>query len=272
MRSVPVLMYHHVSPAAGLVTVSPRTFTSHVEMLARKGYATLNAAQFLAYLEGRDDVPKKSVVITFDDGYLDNYLYAYPILKKFGLHAIIFAVTSWIGGGAARPLSLPDICADHSACKTAIREGQPDKVMLRWSEIELMQDDGTIEVHSHTHAHVRWDELYPTRAEACSHLRVDLEHSLTSLQARLGDKSYHLCWPWGRFNPEYQNIARDLGFVAQYSVDPEPNLKATGTQKIGRIAVKEASATWLARRLWLYSSATRAKLYNRLAGKPSVYG
>ncbi len=272
MRSIPVLMYHHVSPAAGLVTVSPQTFNAHMQLLVDKGYTTLTAARFLAYLEGREDVPQKSLVITFDDGYLDNYIYAYPVIKKLGLHAIIFAITGWIGEGPARELDATIHCPDHSACKTAIHEGRSDSVMLRWSEIELMQASGAIEVHSHTHSHVRWDQLYPLRSEALGHLRADLECSRISLQTHLGDTQYQLCWPWGKFNSDYQDIAREVGFVAQYSVDPEPNMMAMGSAQIGRIAMKEASAAWLGRRLWLYSSATRAKLYKRMAGKPTVYG
>lgn len=272
MRSIPVLMYHHVCPAPGLVTVSPQTFASHMAMLADKGYTTLNATRFLAYLEGREEVPQKSVVISFDDGYLDNYIYAYPVIKKLGLHAIIFAVTSWMGEGPARPLDPPGECADHSTCKAAIRDGQADNVMLRWSEIEAMQASGSVEVHSHTHSHIRWDQVYPSSSDALAHLRKDLEHSLNSLRTHLGDKNYHLCWPWGKFNSDYQRVAHDAGFVAQYSVDPAPNIWGAGSQNIGRIGVKEANTAWLARRLWLYSSSARSKLYKRLAGKTTVYG
>lgn len=71
-RAVPVLMYHHVSPAAGAVTVSPVHFADQMAMLAREGYTTLGARAFSEFLAGKP-VPAKSVVLTFDDGYLDNW-------------------------------------------------------------------------------------------------------------------------------------------------------------------------------------------------------
>lgn len=272
MRAVPVLMYHHVSPAPGLVTVSPETFAAHMALLARQGYTTLSAARFLEFLQGRAAVPKKSVVITFDDGYLDNYLYAYPVLKRLGLHAIIFAVTGWIAEGAARTFDTALPSPNHSACKAAIREGRADSVMLRWSEIELMQASGAVEFHSHSHHHVRWDQLYPQPSAAAAQLHTDLECSMQSLITHLGKQAYQLCWPWGIYTAEYQDIALRIGFSAQYSVEPQPNLAGKGATHIGRIAIKSASAAWLARRLWLYASAARANFYNRVSGKYRVYG
>lgn len=272
MKTVPVLMYHHVCPAPGLVTVSPNIFRAHMEMLKHEGYTTLSGDTFLAYLQGRAAVPDKSVVITFDDGYLDNYLHAYPILKGLGLHAIIFVVTGWVGEGVARDIKSVPPCPDHSRCKAAIREGRADGVMLRWTEIELMQASGTIEFHSHTHRHVRWEQMYPDPSVALMHLREDLIASRHHLVARLGERPYQLCWPWGIFDDAYQDVAEEIGFTAQYSVDPHANYSTRGPKQIGRIAVKSASARWLALRLWIYANAKRANVYNRLSGKRPRYG
>ena len=275
-QAVPVLMYHHVSPAPGLVTVSPRTFQAQMTALARAGYTTLSAVQLQGYLSGTQTVPDKSVVITFDDGYLDNYVYAYPILKTLGLHAIIFAVTDWIGEGAPRAFdssgtALP-ACLNHSSCKAAIAAGQADTVMLRWSEIETMERNGTMEIHSHSHRHVRWDQRYADRTERLSHLRDDLAASIQTLRQRLGTRSYQLCWPWGKFDADYQRVAAELGFAAQHSVDPHPNTAGMGANDIGRFTVKDASAFWLASRLWLYSRSGICNLYNTVSGKRRAHG
>jgi len=271
-NAIPVLMYHHVSTAPGLVTVSPRTFHAHMAALARAGYTTLSAAQLHGYLSGTQTVPDKSVVITFDDGYLDNYIYAYPVLKALGLHAIIFAVTGWIGIGAARPIDSAPACPDHKTCKAAIAAGQADAVMLRWTEIETMEASGTIEVHSHSHRHVPWDQRYTDLTERLAHLREDLSTSMQTLQQRLGARAYHLCWPWGKFDADYQRVAAELGFTAQYSVDPHPNTAGQGTSDIGRFTAKEASARWLATRLWMYSRPGIARLYTALSGKRGAHG
>jgi len=95
--SVPVLMYHHVSSHKGaLVTITPENFESHARFLADEGYKTLTLDEFAAFKKGRLELPKKSVLITFDDGWIDNYLVAYPILKKYSLRATIFVITDWV--------------------------------------------------------------------------------------------------------------------------------------------------------------------------------
>lgn len=275
-RAVPVLMYHHVGPAPGLVTVAPRTFRAHMTALAHAGYTALSAAQLQGYLSGTQTVPDKSVAITFDDGYLDNYVYAYPVLKRLGLHAIIFAVTDWIGEGAPRAFdgngtALP-ACLNHSSCKAAIAAGHADAVMLRWSEIAAMEAGGTIEIHSHSHCHVRWDQRYADQTERVSQVREDLAASLHTLQQRLGARAYHLCWPWGKFDADYQRVASELGFAAQYSVDPHPNTAGMGVTDIGRFTVKDASGFWLTTRLWLYARPDIAKLYNIVSEKGRAHG
>ncbi|MDA8094320.1 MAG: polysaccharide deacetylase family protein [Betaproteobacteria bacterium] len=267
-QAVPVLMYHHVSPAPGLVTVSPESFQSQMAYLARAGYTTLTADQFLGFLEGNYAAPRKSVLITFDDGYLDNYVFAFPILKALGLRATIFAVTGWLGEGPARHERLdagwPD-CPNHRACMEAIAGAQADRVMLRWSEIEAMQ--GVVEVHSHTHTHTRWDKTVASEPARDAALAEDLSTSREALRARLGHSSGHLCWPQGYFDARYQTIARELGFRALYTTDKHVNTGATPPENVGRIVIKDRRDAWFARRMWIYSHARWGRLYTALRGK-----
>jgi peptidoglycan/xylan/chitin deacetylase (PgdA/CDA1 family) len=264
-KALPILMYHHVSPSPGLVTVSPEIFSEHMEYLARAGYTTLRADEFVDFLQGRRSVPAKSVLITFDDGYLDNYVHAYPVLQRLGLHAVIFTVTGWIGDGPPRPhagqpgAELPH-CPSHRDCKLAIQEGRADSVMVRWSEIEAMERSGAIEVHSHTHSHVRWDKTYAA-AERLAQLEQDLIASRDVLRSRLGRASPHLCWPWGHREAGYRETAEKVGYMVQYTVDNGINTPGTDPREIRRLAVKERGARWLASRLFIYRHPTLARLY-----------
>ena len=262
-KAVPVLMYHHVSPSPGLVTVSPQIFAAHMEYLIAKSYTTLAADDFLDFLRGRREVPAKSVLITFDDGYLDNYVYAYPVLRRLGQRATIFAVTGWIGDGPARIGDTP-LCPDHNACKEAIFSGNRDSVMLRWAEIEKMETNGTIEIHSHTHTHTRWDQKIPDSRVRLEKMREELTLSREILQARLGRKSSHLCWPQGYFQSDYQKAARDLGFEALYTTRRDINTRSTSPEDIGRIVVKNKTEFWFANRLRVYSNPLLGSLYTRL--------
>lgn len=269
-RAVPVLMYHHVCPHPGLVTVSPETFEAHMAHLARRGYRALAADEFLEFLQGSRHLTGRNVLITFDDGYLDNYVYAYPILKRHGLKATIFAITGRVGAGAARAhfdagQPLPPT-PDHRGCKAAVAEGRADDVMLRWSEIEAMQASGAAEIHSHTHAHQRWDQLYADKTRRFDAVTSDLAASRAALKKHLGKDSSHLCWPWGYFEPEYQSIAAATGFVAQYATARGVNVVGGDPRRIARIVMKDRPAGWFAPRVWAYSHPRIGELYTRLRG------
>lgn len=268
MKTLPILMYHHVSPAPGLVTVSPQVFRQHIEWLARNGWSTLGAKEIEDFYAGRE-IPKKSVVITFDDGYLDNFVYAHPVLAEFDCRAMLFVATAWLGDGSIRH-GKPD-CPDHSECKRRLREGNGDSVMLRWSEVEAMRLTGTFEFHSHTHTHTRWDKELPPGEGRIAALTEDLARSRETLVARLGTASQHLCWPQGYFDPAYVKAATESGFRYLYTTVKRPNLSTDNPQYIGRIVTKERSAGWLGRRMMIYGSSVLGRLYLKLRGDADEY-
>lgn len=260
-HSLPVLMYHHVSPNPGLVTVTPATFRAQMEWLARGGWKVLDAAEIEAYFQGRP-LPRKSVAITFDDGYLDNWVHAQPVLAEFGFTAQLFIVTGWLGDGPARAQSAA--CPDHKACEQAIAAGAADDVMLRWSEIETMHVARTFEFHSHTHSHTRWDKKLPPGAARLDALAGDLARARELLQQRLGATSRHLCWPQGYYDSAYVDLARRHGYDYLYTTKRRQNRPQGDTQAIGRISTKEREgAAWLGRRLRIYATPGLADLYFR---------
>jgi hypothetical protein len=96
-KSVPVLMYHSINYEKGNeLRVPKEVFREQMKYLKDKGYTTLTLDEFYDFLINNKPVPEKSVVITFDDGYKDNYENAYPILKEFGFNATIFDITSTV--------------------------------------------------------------------------------------------------------------------------------------------------------------------------------
>ena len=267
--ALPVLMYHHVSPSPGLVTVSPETFRAHMAWLAAHGYRSVGCDDLAAFLAG-DPLPAKSVLITFDDGYLDNYVYAHPALREHGLHAVIFLVTGWIGDGPVRPHhggngATPE-CPDHRRCMESVAAGRSDQVMLRWSEVEAMRAAGTFEFHSHTHTHTRWDQRIAALPERREALAGDLEKSRAALGARLGGASGHLCWPQGYYDDDYRQVARDSGFRYLYTVRKGVNRPHSPAEAIRRIVIKDRVGVWFAARMWTYRHATIGGIYARLRG------
>ena len=103
--------------------------------LASAGYRTLGARQLAGFLAG-EPVPAKSVVLTFDDGYLDNWVHAHPVLQRHGFTAICFLVSGWPGEGAPRA-NASDVAAglmrelprllNHREGEIAIENGRADR-------------------------------------------------------------------------------------------------------------------------------------------------
>ncbi len=100
---VPVLMYHHLqkegtfdSKKYGGVIIDPERFEKQMLYLKAAGYHTITLEQLRDFVLYNKPLPPKPIVITFDDGYLSNYTYAYPILKKLGMKAEINIIVSYV--------------------------------------------------------------------------------------------------------------------------------------------------------------------------------
>lgn len=272
-KSVPVLMHHHVSPSPGMITVSPENFESQIAWLAGNGWTSLTMAQYGDFLTGKP-VPRKSILITFDDGYLDNWVHAHPILQKYGMHAVVFTVTGWMGQGPVRPhagivgAELP-ATPDHRACEAAIfKENRADDVMMRWSEARAMIEAGTFEVHCHTHSHTRWLKQDISREQKQAGIRDDLVRSRESLRQELGEASETLCWPYGDFDEDYIAIARELGFRYLHTTHPfGRNLVGGDPEHIYRFAIRNRPAKWLRKRIAYSYNPLIAPFFNRFKAR-----
>jgi peptidoglycan/xylan/chitin deacetylase (PgdA/CDA1 family) len=104
---VPILMYHRVVPwqkagrSLGGLVVPPETFEAQMRKLEQAGWHAITAAHLAAYLAAGQRPPRRSFVITFDDGWADGYRYAFPILRRHGFVATYYVVSGRIGNGKA---------------------------------------------------------------------------------------------------------------------------------------------------------------------------
>jgi peptidoglycan/xylan/chitin deacetylase (PgdA/CDA1 family) len=94
---VPILLYHHVAVHQGRWYVSPQKLEDELRYLSENGYHTISMAAYLDAAAHGAALPEKSVVLTFDDGYRDNYDTAFPLLKKYGMTGTFFIVTGLVG-------------------------------------------------------------------------------------------------------------------------------------------------------------------------------
>lgn len=262
-QPLPVLMYHHISPKPGLVTCAPENFRAHMHWLAENGWKTLSADEFAQALAS-GVVPKKSVLVTFDDGYLDNWVYAHPVLKEFGQRATLFLITGWMGEGEVRPHAGQPGVSDvptHGQAMAAAADGKLDAAFLRWSEVEAMRAAGTFDFHSHTHSHTRWDCQIADQAVRNQALADDLAASRATLAARLGNATPHLCWPQGYYDAAYQRVALAAGFTHLYTTEPGVARRDTDPVRIPRLVVKDKPAQWFGGRMGLYGRPLLSALY-----------
>lgn len=247
-------MYHHVLPEKGFIASSVEQFDSQMRLLAEQGYTTLDSEGFARILTEGVREREKYAVITFDDGWRDNLIYAYPILKKYGHQAILFLITEWIEKASERPE--PYAVTDHRACKKIMPEN-PGKVALNWDEVGQMQDVFSYESHTHTHrdgyfSECSWEEEFVRSKEV--------------LRGRLGKESLHLCWPRGKYDSDLMEMAKRQGYTCFYTTRRGANVPMENLDTIRRISMKE-SAGWLSRQLWIDSRAFTADLYARVKNK-----
>lgn len=133
-RGVPVFMLHHVNPlappaAAAELTITPVQFAAELQSLAAAHYTTITAAELAAAL-GSGRHPQRTVVLTFDDGYADQYEYVLPLLRKYGFRATFYIIRDTVG------------TPGH----------------LTWSQIRALRDEG-MEIGDHGTEHVALSEL-----------------------------------------------------------------------------------------------------------------
>lgn len=199
--TVPILMYHKVNPdssTGGLgLRVPPDKFSEQMEYLDKNGYHPVSLADFVAYVKEGRPLPPRPVVITFDDGYLDNYTYAFPVLKKYGFPATIFVVANCVGK------------TNEFDTKAGL---QPENRLAGWDELQEMAEYG-ITIGSHTLDHPRLTKL--SAAEAYRQIKESREVIARNLNRPVLFFSY----PYGSCNPELARMVAESGYLAAVTTE-----------------------------------------------------
>ncbi len=209
---VPVLMYHKVSPGEKeKYRVSPERFNSQIAYLFKKGYQTISPNELLGFIREGKALPKRPLLITFDDGYRDNFTYAYPILKRYRFQATIFLVTQYIGK------------------KNEWSGG--DEEILSWEEIGEMREEG-LSFGFHTHTHPNLLELSPDKA------LFEIRDSRRILEERLGEAIRFFAYPYGKFNLEIRDLVEEAGYLGAFSTLPGKNGRDEDPFLLRRILIR----------------------------------
>jgi peptidoglycan/xylan/chitin deacetylase (PgdA/CDA1 family) len=217
---VPVLTYHRVLPYKSALSVTLDEFEHHLHWLKDKGFHTLSSQEFQQALTGEKEV-ERGLIITFDDGYRDNWYLAAPLLQKYGMNALIFVITGSIKECKERPIR-----------GGWLEEG--DERFLSWREISAMVDSGIFEVHSHTHSHnSSW--LHNPSEETRLLVHQDIATSVQTLRDRGYTNETHLAWPWGYFRKKWLEDLSAVGVRYSYTMRPGTNYPCCDTKMIKRL-------------------------------------
>lgn len=247
MSAVPVLMYHHVAPDR---EVTPEGFEAQLKRLRNRGWESLSSEAFLAHLNGSRPAAERSLVITFDDGYADNWVHAFPALKKHGFTAQVFVVTGRVGRGAPRTAAV-DTHADERGAAG----------FLTWEELREMTASGVFEAGSHTRTHRDFKREAPY-----ADVEEELAGSRRALESELGSWSGLLAWPWGDFENSWLPLLPKHGYKLAYTTRPGANVPGADPLRTHRFKVRNGDPAWLERRLALHSSPLLAAGYGLLRG------
>ncbi|RJQ49309.1 MAG: hypothetical protein C4538_02415 [Nitrospiraceae bacterium] len=254
-NSIPVAMYHHIAPTDRELNVFPENFEDHLRTLSRKGWKTLSGEEFLYFLEHPEDRPKKCILLTFDDGFADNYVYAYPLLKKYSMKAMIFVATGFIAEEDISRDSFKPLT--HNAAWDIAYTERRAEVMCTWKELQEMEKSGAIDIQSHGMSHNMPDYF---RAGKYDEIARDLSGGKGILEQRLSKKILHFAWPRGHNDAEGIRIAEKCGYRALYTTERGcntiENLKA-----LNRLPVKNRDSRWLMKNAVIYSSVLLTRLY-----------
>jgi peptidoglycan/xylan/chitin deacetylase (PgdA/CDA1 family) len=196
-QTVPVLCYHRLGSGGGKMTVSPANFAAQIEWLVRNQYHVIRLGQLAAYLEGREPLPQRSVVITFDDGYESVYRHAYPVLRKYGVPATLFVYTDFIGAGDA----------------------------LSWAQLQELAGSGLVDVQAHSKSHRNLIERLAGEADDryLQGLEQETRGPRELLEKRLPVQVRHYALPFGDANEAVLGMLTRQRYTLAVTVNPGGN-------------------------------------------------
>ena len=196
-QTVPILCYHRFGNGGGKMVMSAANFALQLDWLARNDYRVIPLAQLAGFLEGREKLPKRSVVITIDDGYESVYRIALPLLRKYGFPATLFVYTDFIGAADA----------------------------LNWAQLQELAGSGLVDIQAHSKTHrnliersaADTDERYRQMIETEARVPREL------LERRLPVQVRSFAYPYGDSSQPLLDVLARQGYRFGLTVNPGGN-------------------------------------------------
>ena len=214
---LPVIMYHSIFDSdakAGKYIVTPAQLEKDVQYLLSQGYTPINVADLINYVNGSSDLPTKPVMLTFDDGFYNNYSYAFPIAKKYNVKIVIAAIGT---------------CSDLFS--QSEEELHNTYSHLTWDNMREMLQSGFVEIQSHTydmHGEGSRKGFEMQRGETEEQYRQavseDLRKMSDRMQAELDVSPTALMYPFGYYRDDSDDFLKSLGYSATFTCYEHHNI------------------------------------------------
>lgn len=222
-------MYHYVStPPSDAnairrdLSVPPERFDAHLRYLREAGYESITLADLALALQTGAPLPEKPIVLTFDDGYVDSYEVAFPLLRHHKMVGTFFVITGFIDKG--------------------------QKGYLNWEQVIEMHEAGMrIEAHGHTHPDLR--------NRSVDYLVWQVLGAKEAIEARTHEPVRFFCYPSGKYDEQVIRVLHSAHYWAAVTVNPGATHRSDALFELDRVRVHGAdSVAQLAAALEYYVS------------------
>lgn len=208
-RGVMVINYHKVENKHHSLSVELNDFEKHMAWLHEYGYHSITPEQLYAFLTEGAELPDNPVLITFDDGYVDNYANAYPIMRKYGFVGTIFVVTTFL-----------------------------DKYpgYLKWAQAKELLDAGW-NIESHTATHISMTESSDEK------IKSELEKARGDIREKLGKEADFVAYPTGTYNLHIAQMVKDAGYKAAFTIKYDNVSRNSNVYALERVPIFHTDTT-----------------------------
>lgn len=194
---VPILVYHNLAlQSKGRMILGAKAFEEQMRYLKSSGYRVITLKQFIEFISFKRQLPQKSVLLTFDDGFRSFLQYAYPVLKELGFSATLFVYTDYLGAGGNA---------------------------LTWADLKKLTQEGfDVQAHSKSHGDMVRAANEPA-GEYERRLQAELTQPRALFEKNLGFDPNILAYPYGRQDDAVVRRTKERGYIAAFTVNRQGN-------------------------------------------------
>lgn len=212
---LPVIMYHGIrkdSSAQNEYVISPQEFENDLKYLKENNYTTIVVQDLLDYFEKAKPLPEKPIMLTFDDGYYNNFTYAFPLLKKYNSKIVLSPIGKYI-----------DEYQENG-------DENPAYAQADWDDLRIMAQSGLVELQNHTynlHSSKGRIGVSQKSGESDEEYTKLITDDISKLNKRMSEElditPTAFVYPFGKKTKIAEQVVKNMGFKASFDCESKMN-------------------------------------------------